>query len=839
MEYLDLITNLALLVALCVISGFVDRRWSRESWVGAGMQGVLFGMVVIIGMLRPLILGPGLIFDGRTVMLSLCALFFGPRAIGIACLMALVCRASIGGAGIVMGLATILSSSVIGLAAHYLIRPWDSTPSTGRLYVLGLIVHSIMVALMFTLPGEAAWSTFKRLALAVILLYPLATILAGKILADALSTIQAAAIIRESEERYRLLFDAGLDAVLLTAPDGKILSANPAACSLFGRTERELIALGREGIVDTTDPRLIPALEERQKTGKFHGELRFKRADGSTFDGEISSSFFHNRHGEIQNGMVIRDVSQRKKIEQELIKEKNFNQTLVEHSPVFFVAIRPDGKTLMMNQSMLSALGYTRAEVIGADYIRTFVPESDRHNVEEVFYRLIRYSMPTINENYVLAKDGGRILVEWHGLNIVAENGDIDYFIGVGIDVTQRKTAEDALADSEALYRKLFEDHSAVKLLIDPDTGTIVDANQAAETFYGWPRQTIKRMKISEINTLSAEEIKNQMEAARLSGRNHFEFQHRRASGDIRDVEVFSSRIGIKGKDYLHSIIHDITDRRRAEEEISRLNVELEKKVDERTRELRDSQLALLNIVDDLNETTGNLAAANASLAAVNKELAAFSYSVSHDLRAPLRNIEGFSNALSEDCGAQLSDDGRLYLERIRLATQTMRQLIDDLLSLSRVTQTPLERKDVDLSALAQEIAGLVQSRSACGSVVVEIHEGMHVQADLRLVEIAMTNLLENAWKFTSKISHPHVWVGCENKDDETVYFVRDNGAGFDRRYANKLFGAFQRLHRAEDFPGTGIGLATVQRIIHRHGGRIWAEGEVGKGATFYFTLPE
>jgi PAS domain S-box-containing protein len=315
-----------------------------------------------------------------------------------------------------------------------------------------------------------------------------------------------------------------------------------------------------------------------------------------------------------------------------------------------------------------------------------------------------------------------------------------------------------------------------------------------------------------------------------------------RKDGEIRVALWNSANIFDKeGKEIVATIAQgqDITERKRVEKEFIGLNTELERKVSERTGELRDSQLALLNLVDDLNQSSRGLASANDALDAVNKELAAFSYSVSHDLRAPLRSIDGFSNALLEDCEDKLDDDGKKYLERIRRATQNMGRLIDDMLNLSRVTQSEFRQEQVDLSKMVHEIIDTNQQRNPLNGMTVNIQEDIIVQGDQRLMHIAMTNLLDNAWKFAGKQEHSQVEFGAIVKDGERIIFVRDNGVGFDMNYAGKLFGAFQRLHRSDEFPGTGIGLATVRRVMNRHGGQAWAESEVGKGATFFFTLPE
>jgi light-regulated signal transduction histidine kinase (bacteriophytochrome) len=222
-----------------------------------------------------------------------------------------------------------------------------------------------------------------------------------------------------------------------------------------------------------------------------------------------------------------------------------------------------------------------------------------------------------------------------------------------------------------------------------------------------------------------------------------------------------------------------------------------------------------------------------------NKELEAFSYSVSHDLRAPLRAIDGFSKALLDEYGEKLDMQANRYLNRVRTAAQRMAALIDDLLNLSRLSRTKLRREPISLTELASTVVAGLRERDPSRNVSIEIAEGLQTHGDPRLITIVFENLLGNAWKFTAKQSRAQIIVGQEHKESETAFFVRDNGAGFDVAYAHKLFTAFQRLHDDSEFEGTGIGLAIVQRIISCHGGRIWAEASVGKGATLFFTLGE
>ena len=288
------------------------------------------------------------------------------------------------------------------------------------------------------------------------------------------------------------------------------------------------------------------------------------------------------------------------------------------------------------------------------------------------------------------------------------------------------------------------------------------------------------------------------------------------------------------------------------------LNI-LEDSAEEKTR-LADTQRAVLNILDDFdiekkkveevnlelrNEIEERARAeealrhAKAVAEAASKELEAFSYSVAHDLRAPLRSIDGFSQALLEDCADRLDADGQRYLTHVRESAQQMGELIDDLLSLSRVTRAELRRERVDVTALVRSVLERLRESQPDRQVDLVVQDGLVAQADPRLLDVALTNLLGNAWKFTSKRTSARIEFAAKADEYPPVYRVRDNGAGFDARYADKLFGVFQRLHAAHEFEGTGIGLATVRRIVTRHGGQVWAEGQVDQGATFYFTLEE
>lgn len=377
-------------------------------------------------------------------------------------------------------------------------------------------------------------------------------------------------------------------------------------------------------------------------------------------------------------------------------------------------------------------------------------------------------------------------------------------------------TSLSELRESEARFRVVFEQAAVGVAQLDSATGAFVRINQKYCDILGYTREEMLKIDFQRITPPEdVEIILSSMHELKAGTIREFSLEKRyiRKDGSLVWVRVNVSPMWLPGEtpNYHIAVIEDVTARREAEAKIQQLNATLEQRVNERT----------------------------AQLEAANRELEAFSYSVSHDLRSPLRGIDGFSRVLAEDYGEKLDQVARDYLDRVRRAAQRMGMLIDDILRLARVTRADLVYESVDLTALARDVMAELGKRDVNDNVQFTVEPGLRAVGDATLLRIVLENLLENARKYSHKRPQPHVDFGVTQSNGRVAFFVRDNGVGFNMEYAGKLFGAFQRLHSAAEYPGTGIGLATVRRIVHRHGGEVWAESKVGAGATFYFTLGE
>jgi len=604
------------------------------------------------------------------------------------------------------------------------------------------------------------------------------------------------------------------EAIIGRTLGGTITSWNAGAERMLGYSASEAIGRGIDFMPAVLAPGIVRNNNERLLRGKaiaLH-EIQSTTKDGRVIDVLSSVSPIRNDAGEVIGASVIlHDITAVKRAEQALRESEARLRIITDNMPALIGYIDTEQRYRFVNRAYEQWFdtpreqyyGRTVREIVGEDYYSEM-----KSGIEAAL------AGQTVSAER-LARPGSRVI--WLQLTYIphfdADKRVVGFYI-LGYDITERKQAEEAFVRERTLLRAVIDnlpdliyvkDRDRRFLLLNPAWSRLRGATNTDEelgktVFDYFPRDQAEQLDNEDkiIIETGMPMVNREFVAA---GAGEHKKWYLTTKVPLRDPD--GSINGVLG------ITRDITEIRQSAEVISKLNMELEQRVIERTAQLETA----------------------------NKELESFAYSVSHDLRAPLRSIDGFSQALIEDYHGRLDATGQDYLRRVRTATQRMAMLIDDLLALSRITRGEMHRTTTDLSALAREIVADIRKEQPQREIDVKVARGMKLQADPRLLRVALDNLLRNAWKYTARQPNAQIEVGVEQKEGRPVYFVRDNGVGFDMRYAGKLFGAFQRLHSDSDFPGTGIGLATVQRVIRRHGGEIWAHAEAGKGATFFFTF--
>ncbi len=613
--------------------------------------------------------------------------------------------------------------------------------------------------------------------------------------------------LEESEARFRAVFEQASVGIAIRelSERPRFLRVNPKLCEILGYSESELLQKTTTEL--TVDEDLAATLQMNRQlmagsVSSYSRRKRYRRKDGkpiwvnlavsrvieSAKDGQVGASYLIS---------VIEDVSEQVESESRVIESEARYRQIFALTPLpMYLRDEDTLDFLEVNDACLALYGYSREEMLSISLVDIQIPEN-RERYLGALNRPVGI-VERIQKRH-MRKNAEQFDVEIYSCPTLLAGRKVRLVLVR--DMTDQLRMERLLRDNESRLRTIADNVPAVIAFFD-GSRQLQYSNLAFARWFG--AEPGGRSRHAEPlyplldKALLGEDIVSELELETQDGKKVVRMTLIPHPGDEGRVSG------------VHLMGYDLTDFRRAEAEVRQLNAELEQRVERRTR----------------------------ALAVANSELESFSYSVSHDLRAPLRTIDGFSQILLEEYSTKLDETGRSYLGRVRAGSQRMAELIDDLLELARVTRRDLQVRDCDLSALARDILTDLSQADSARKVRVEIAEGMMVAADAGLLRIALENMLRNAWKFTGRRPDAVIEVGFSGAHGETTYFVRDNGVGFDMAYANRLFGAFQRLHSESEFEGTGIGLALVQRVIRRHGGNVWAEAGPGAGACFYFTLP-
>ncbi len=614
--------------------------------------------------------------------------------------------------------------------------------------------------------------------------------------------------LRESQALYHSLVEHLPQNIFRKDREGRFTFANRRFCEALGKPWEE--------IAGRTDADFFPpSLAEKYRAddrhvletgGTIEVEEAHQRPNGQKLYVQALKTPLRDSRGQtIGVQGAFWDITERKEAEARLRETLDFNQKLVRSSPLGILAYQAGGPCVMANAAATEAIGASVEQALLQNY--RDIPSWKASGLLAAAEQTLATGQAHRLEVHLLTSFGREL---WLECSLTCfESGGVPHLLLMFSDITERKQLEDGLRK----LSRAVEQSPASVVITDPQ-GNIDYVNPKFARATGYTLEEVRGKNPRVLKSgATPPEVYAEMWRAIMAGREWCgEFHNRRKDGSLFWEAAVISGIPDEAGRLTHflAVKEDITERKRTEEEIQRLNAELEQRVLHRTAQLQ----------------------------VANKELEAFSYSVSHDLRAPLRAIDGYTRILVEDHASRLDAEGRRLLDVVCREARRMGQLIDDLLEFSRLGRREMTQGEFDMAAQARTVFEELRIRQPERPVQAHFQPLLPIRGDQALMRQVWVNLLSNALKYTQGRAPAVIEVGSRSQNGVIIYHVKDNGAGFDMRYVAKLFGVFQRLHRAEEFDGTGVGLALVQRIIHRHGGRVWAEGEVGKGATFYFALP-
>lgn len=835
---IELVYNLALLVALSILSGFIVEYW-RDRRYGALLQGVLFGGIAIMGMLNPLNFSEGIIFDGRSTVISIAALFFGPIAAAVSGGMAIVCRILQGGVGAFTGVLVILSSAAIGIVFHRRHSNKSTPISVTHLLFFGLLVHVAMLLLMYTLPFDKAIQTMQQVGLLILTIYPLATVLIGKILSDAVSRNRLMRELLESEKRYRLIAENTADYIVVRDLSLKSVYVSPSVKKVKGFSPEEFLALNLDQIMTPASFALVrQAWAEEEVLEKSGTADPYRKRvlvleeyckDGSSRFVEKTLSYIRDHTGEPTGILsVSRDITDRKRTEEALrASEEKFHKAFHASPDTLVITRAADDHIVEFNDEFLRMAGCAKEEVLNSSTIALNM-WADPAERDRVVAELREKGRVRDRETVFRVKNGALIDCLYSGEMILLRGEP--HVLSIVRDISERKRMEYALRESEHSLRSTIDGLSAHIAVLD-ENGTIMLTNKAWRNF-------------AENNGLPAGKVSEGANYLRVCDSAAGEHSREAApfAQGIRDVlagknERFSMEYPCNSPDKIRWFIGRVTVF--PGEGPRRVVIAHENYTKRKLLELEREEL--IKALQDKND-----------------EMESMLYASSHDLRTPLVSIQGFNGLIQNSIKdlTTLMDKDRpiedicaearpIITEKLPTASayigksaEKMNRLVDGILRLSRLGRATHTPGSIDMNELIRETLDALKFQTQETRAVVAVGDLPSCWGDRREIEQAFSNLVDNAIKYRDPKRPLTITVSGTAMGDRVTYTVADTGIGIKKGHQDQIWGLFSRLDPGGNIPGEGLGLALVKRIVQRNRGKVWVESEYGKGTVFYIVLP-